>query len=389
MKLAIVVSHPIQHFCPQYASLAKHPDLQVKVFFASALGHKKYVDESFKQEISWDNLRLDEFDHQFLNEERVLPADAGLDAPELDEALAMFAPDVVVVYGYFQKYSRRAYRWARRNRVKLGYISDSELRQQRSAVKELLKYPYLRYYFSHIDFFLTVGDANESFYRHYGVRDSKIVRMHFPIDRIFYDQCFPEREKLNRELRARFGLSDTDLVCSVVGKLLPSKNQHDIIAAMKDLEDQGVITHLFVLGSGEHKEFLLERAKSLKRSRAIFPGFVRPEELPAYYAASDIYVHPPSRERHSLAISEAIYMGCPVIISDRCGSYGEDDDVQDNKNGYVFRCGDVSDLKEKMLLLINDPKKRKMFGEYSHSIAVRYQNSAHGGVIKSLLEKIK
>ena len=48
---------------------------------------------------------------------------------------------------------------------------------------------------------------------------------------------------------------------------------------------------------------------------------------------------------HSLSISEAIYMGCPVIISDKCGSYGETDDVQVNKNGFVFECENVVQLK--------------------------------------------
>ena len=44
LKIAIVVSHPIQHFCPQYVSFAKNKDIELKVFFGSALGHKKYTD---------------------------------------------------------------------------------------------------------------------------------------------------------------------------------------------------------------------------------------------------------------------------------------------------------------------------------------------------------
>src|ERR1700744_2770781 len=131
MKLAIIISHPIQHFCPQYASLAKRPDLQVKVFFASTLGYKQYMDANFGRPIAWNNLRLEEFDHEFLNGGEALPADKHLDAPALGKALEAFAPELVLLHGYFQKYQRRAYRWARRHAVPLAYISDSERRHKR------------------------------------------------------------------------------------------------------------------------------------------------------------------------------------------------------------------------------------------------------------------
>src|SRR5450755_1966395 len=123
-RLAIVVSHPIQHFCPQYASLAAHPSLEIMVFFASALGYKKYMDPDFNREISWGNLHLDEFPHRFLNDEKPLPANKDLDARDLEHELETFRPDILIVYGYFQKFQRRAYRWAKNSKVTLAYISD-------------------------------------------------------------------------------------------------------------------------------------------------------------------------------------------------------------------------------------------------------------------------
>jgi len=108
LKIAIVVSHPIQHFCPQYESFAKNEKIELKVFFASALGFKKYTDPQFKRDISWSSLRLQNFNHVFLNGEETLPADKTLDAPALDQALVNFGPGLVVVYGYFQPVLRRA-----------------------------------------------------------------------------------------------------------------------------------------------------------------------------------------------------------------------------------------------------------------------------------------
>ena len=388
-KLAIIVSHPIQHFSPQYASLAKHPDLQVKVFFASALGMKKYIDPDFKTEISWNNLLLDQYDHVFLNGETAIPSDKDLDAPSLDAALEEFNPDVMIIYGYFQQFQRRAWRWAKRKKVKLAYISDSERNQQRNPVKEIIKYPFIRWYFSPVSAFLSVGDANEAYYKHYGVPDNKLVRMHFSIDIGAYEKAYSRKEELASELKKKYNLQDSRILISTVGKLVPWKRQGDIIDALKLLEDRGIEMDLAMIGSGAMESAWKEKAKTLRRSRVFFTGFVSPEELPAYYAASNMYIHPASIEPHSLAISEAIYMGCPAIISDRCGSYGPTDDVQEGRSGFVFQCGNIPDLAKKIEQLALDENKRRLLGSYAHGLAVKFQQRSHAAFASELIGMLK
>lgn len=388
MRLAIIISHPIQHFCPQYASLAKHPSLQVKVFFASTLGFKKYIDPNFKKEISWGNLRLDEFDHVFLNGEESIPADKDLDAPALDDALTAFDPQLVMLHGYFQPLQRRAYNWAKAKGVRMSYISDTERRQKRNFLKECLKSIYLRRYFAPIDIFLTVGNANEAYYAFNGVARKKMVRMHFSIDRELYRDAYPQRQDFAAKIRARYEIGPHALVASVVGKLVTWKNQADIIAAMEKLDTMGIQLHLFIIGSGDTMDELKTRAAGLKKAKVHFPGFISPEELPAFYGASDIYIHPAAIEPHSLAISEAIYMGCPAIISDRCGSYGETDDVQPGKNGLVYRCGDIDGLVDAIRQLAEDPAMRIRFGLRSHEQGAAFQERSHGGFVHELMQKL-
>ena len=385
MKIALVVSHPIQHFCPQYVSFAKNKNLIFKVFFASALGKEKYFDENFRKEISWGNLHLDKFDHVFLNGNAIVPSDKNIDAPSLDAELAGFQPDIVITYGYFQKLQKRAYQWAIAHNVKLAYISDSELRQSRNKLKVFIKQFYLKKYFYKIDYFLTVGDANEEFYKKHGVEDAKIKRMHFPIDIELYKRSWNERNKMRTAIREQFHLYETDIVMSVVGKLVPWKNQDHIIDAMLHLENKGLVTHLFIIGSGEMMEEWEKKGALLKKSKVFFCGFVNIENLPAYYAATDIYVHPASAEPHSIAVSEAIYMGCPVIISDRCGSYGDNDDVQVGKNGYVYEFGNITGLSENIKTLGMDKSLRNSFSAYSHKVALQFQQRAHYEALEDLL----
>jgi glycosyltransferase involved in cell wall biosynthesis len=388
MKIAVVVSHPIQHFCPQYVSWAEIPGVELQVFFASMLGLKKYVDPNFKQEISWSNLQIDRFNHIFLNGEKIIVPDKNLDAPGLDRALTEFSPQVVIGYGYYQRLQRRAYSWARKNKVPVAYISDSEMRQKRSIWKALLKYPFLRWYFSKIDFFLTVGNANESFYLYYGVPSDKFIRMHFPIDIASYSESYKKRIELRKKIRSLFDIAKDEIVLCVVGKLVQWKSQSHIIQALTKLEKGNIKYRLFVLGSGPDLDKLKDEASALSTGTIIFPGFVDIAELPAYYAATDIYVHPAEIEPHSIAISEAIYMGCPVVISDRCGSYGESDDVEEHKNGVVFPYGNIDSLAQQIALLASNDGIRQIYSEVSHQLAVEFQHRAHHAAIRAITLKL-
>ena len=388
LRVAIVISHPIQHFCPQYSSFAKNPLVHLKVFFASSLGYNKYLDPNFGQMISWNNLKLETFEHEFLNEGKNVPVGKTIDAPDLNNKLLDFKPDVVFIYGYFQKLQRRAYKWAHRNKVSLVYISDSERNRDRKAYSEILKYPYLYNYFSGITKFLTVGDANEAYYRFFRVPPKKFIRMHFPIDINLYESAYKIKDELRNRTRLQLRIKDEEIVLSVVGKLVEWKNQGDIIDAMINLEKENVYLHLFVLGSGEMIEDLKKKATRLLKSKVHFMGFLKPEELPSYYASTDIYIHPARLEPHSLAISEAIYMGCPVILSNKCGSFGFSDDVQESKNGFVFECGNIKELAEFINCLSANENLRKKFGEYSHSIAAQFQQNSHHNVLNKLISVI-
>lgn len=65
-RLAIVVSHPIQHFVHFYRALAAREELAVKVFFCSRIGMEKYFDRDMDTVIRWADDMAGSFDHEFL-----------------------------------------------------------------------------------------------------------------------------------------------------------------------------------------------------------------------------------------------------------------------------------------------------------------------------------
>jgi glycosyltransferase involved in cell wall biosynthesis len=385
-KIAIVVSHPIQHFCPMYASWAANVNFKLKVFFASSKGVNQYFDPSFNKEISWNNLYLDKFEHEFLNDGKTLELNKQIDAPGIKKRLDDYNPDILIVYGYTQKLQQRAKKWAKENNKKVLMISDAELRHYRPLYVRLLKHFLIPKKLKVFDGFLTVGDANEDYYLHYGVLKEKLFRSPFPIDIFLYEEAFKIKDELRKEIRNKYNINDDDIVLSNVGKFVKWKRQIDIIKALKLLENKYNRIVLFLIGSGEEENYLQNEANKLKHNKVILTGFINPEELPAYYAASDIYIHPSERDAHSLSVSEAILMGCPVIISDTCGSYGPTDDVQPNVNGFVFKAGDINSLSKDILKLYSDNELRKRFENNSINISTNAQISAHRFNFAELLE---
>lgn len=389
IKVALIVSHPIQHFCPQYESFAKNPMADIKVFFASRMGLNPYYDAKFNMDISWNNIRINNFNHVFLNDEPIAGVGSGLDAPRLNIELDLYNPDLVVLYGYFQKFQRRAYRWSLKNRKRVAYISDSEFRKKDFWIKKWTKWPFLRWYFSNINYFLTVGNANESYYDYYGVKSKHFIRMHFPIDIYQYEKAWQEKSTLNSFIRNKYNLSDSDFIACVVGKLIKLKNQDHILDALEQLEIKGKHLVLFIIGSGEMAEELKLKVNKLKANKIFFTGFVNADELPAYYAACNVYIHPAAVDAHSLAVSEAVYMGCPVILSDRCGSYGDSDDVQQGKNGWVYRFGDIGQLASCIEEVIDNTSDRIRYSKYSHKIALEFQQKAHVDSFNELIHMVQ
>lgn len=380
IRIAIIISHPIQHFCPQYASYAAHQGWHIKVFFASTLGVDSYQDKDFGKSIQWSNLYLDQFDHIFLNNRQNHVISPYLDAPDLDQALVDYDPHVVMVSGYSQKFQRRAFSWANAHKKLIFYSADSERMHHSPWWKEIIKYPFLIQYFKKVNRVLSVGNANEFYYQHYGVPLKKMTRVGFSIDIRLYEDFSKKRTVYNEDTRQKLSIPNTAIVLSVVGKFIKRKRHIDLIQALILLEQISPLEyHLLLIGSGELQEELkATAANKLQKNRVHFTGFVHPEQLPELYAATDIYTHPSEMEPHSLAISEAIFLGCPVVVSDRCGSYGTHDDVQQGANGFVYSCGDITALANKIKLLGENSAMRLQFSQNATNYAKMSQNRAHG-----------
>src|ERR1700759_5823351 len=66
VRLAYLVSHPIQYQAPLLRRIAQEPDIDLTVFFGSDFSVCDYKDEGFGVGVKWDVPLLDGYRHEFL-----------------------------------------------------------------------------------------------------------------------------------------------------------------------------------------------------------------------------------------------------------------------------------------------------------------------------------
>lgn len=169
--------------------------------------------------------------------------------------------------------------------------------------------------------------ANSEFARHkllqIGVADKRILKITPGVD---LDRFSP-REK-NRELISRFGL-ESSLVLMTVARLVPRKGHDMVLHALAALRREMPNLKYLIVGNGPDRQRLEHLAGELNVARnVVFVSDVSDQQLPEFYALSDVMVLPNRQESDGdvegfgMAFIEANAVGRPVI-GGRSGGAGE------------------------------------------------------------------
>jgi len=167
-------------------------------------------------------------------------------------------------------------------------------------------------------------------------------------------------------VRARYGLSDRPVIVCV-SRLVPRKGQDMLIRALPEIRRR-VPGAALLLGSGGPYRAKLERLAREHgvESDVVFTGSVPWAELPALFAAGDVYAMPCRTRAAGLDVEglgivylEASATGLPVVGGD---SGGAPDAVREGETGYVVGGRDLAALTDRLAGLLNDPVRAKAMG---------------------------
>jgi glycosyltransferase involved in cell wall biosynthesis len=135
-----------------------------------------------------------------------------------------------------------------------------------------------------------------------------------------------------------------------VGQLVHRKGLDVLLEALDPLWDQQPGLLLTIVGTGQESASLRRRVEAAGiNGRVCFEGTLTADKIPQRIAQADALVLPSRWDGWGLVVNEALSVGVPVLVSDRCGAA---DLVQTGVNGWVFRSEDSSDLQRCLQALI-------------------------------------
>jgi len=162
-------------------------------------------------------------------------------------------------------------------------------------------------------FALADSSYNEAELRAEGYDPTVVVPPLFDLQSMAPDRAVLERRRAERAEGGADWL--------FVGRVSPSKAQHDVVKAFacyRRLHDPKARLHLIGTGFGEAYPAAVRRfAAVLGVADAVtLPGAVSDGELAAYYASADVFVCASEHEGFCIPLVEAMHAGVPVVAYD-------------------------------------------------------------------------
>lgn len=151
-----------------------------------------------------------------------------------------------------------------------------------------------------------------------------------------------------------------------VARLVAKKNVDSVLRALKLVIEKVPNVIYFIVGDGEEKHRLKTLSDRLDlNSRVYFIGFVKNNQLPALYCASDVYVMPSydaggDIETFGISFLEANACGKPVIGGK---SGGIVDAVVDGETGLLVDPQNIDEIAAAIVSLLKDEEYAKQLGE--------------------------
>lgn len=358
MKVAFVVTHPIQYYVPLFRALSFANKFELKVFYTWGETSLQKYDPAYNKIIKWDIPLLDGYDYEFLHNTSADPGThhfKGIINPDVLNKINEYSPDKIVIYGWNYDSHLKVLKYFK-NKVPIYFRGDSHLINNKLSIRTFIRKVYLSYIYKHIDFAIAVGVNNKKYYKWAGLKNKQILFAPHAIDNKKFE--ITDSKKVS-SIRTDLNIPDDYTIFLYCGSFEDRKRVSDLILAKSKLSNEKC--SLVIVGAGKNDTFLFDLANQQNDKNIHFIGFVNQSELPSYYALSDVFVLPSEIETWGLVINEAMAAGLAIIASDKVGAA---DDLVTN-NGFQYKCGSISDLLEKMLKLINDRKLLESFKNQS------------------------
>ena len=208
-----------------------------------------------------------------------------------------------------------------------------------------------------------------------GIFANEVIAISSVIANIVRDRCHRESNLIYNGVTLPPRSRQTDFLKTLgvepgkyilaVARFVPEKGLHDLIQAFKILDRD---KQLVIAGDADHETVYSRNLQSIaaRDKRIVLTGYLTGERLNQVYTHAALFVLPSYHEGLPIVLLEAMSYGLPVLVSD----------IPANKEVALpsyryFRCGDITNLAEKIAVLLQkkmtDKEQREMINNIENT----------------------
>lgn len=201
-------------------------------------------------------------------------------------------------------------------------------------------------------------------------------------------ECFDPSKQDRAAARRDLGIPAHAPVIGIVGRLVQEKGYVEFLLAAEMVGMQYPDAYFLVVGerlASDHNAHIdeeLARARQALGARLILAGMR--EEVPAMFAAMDVFCLPSYREGMPRTIIEAMMMGKPVVATNIRGAREE---VVEGQTGLLVPTRDPGALAQAFARLLDDPVLRERMGQAGRERALALYDEQH--IVETQVAKVR
>ena len=380
-KIIIVAPTCFYYQTSLFRQLAEHPRFDLLVLFCSdeALFARDAA-AMYNTKADWgdEDELLEGYNHKFIRNYSLRPSYLksyfGLINLGIWSEIKKVGPDVVVIMSWMNPTWWATVFSCVARRIPFLFMTDAnaQLEPLRSKWKIRAKRLVLgNFLFRLASGFLYGGTANQQLYQYYGVPEDKLIPFAYSWGYESYLEISENLKSQRPHLMEEMGIPENSFVILFVGRLSNGKGLSNLMEAF----DHAQIPNkaLLLVGDGELKGELEEYVAENNLDSVYFAGFQQRDNIPKFYAISDVLVLPSHRETWGIVVSEAMCFRLPLIVSDQVGA--GPDMVEEGRNGYVIPAADSKALTHCLeTLAVLPEEERSTMGLRSRQIISEWTN---------------
>jgi phosphatidylinositol alpha-1,6-mannosyltransferase len=170
-----------------------------------------------------------------------------------------------------------------------------------------------------------------------------------------------------RAVRERAGAGPDDPLLVAIQRVAPEKRVDVLVRAMPSILRTHPRAVLVVGGKGSALDSLRALSAGLGVAGSVrFAGYVPDADLPAHYAAADVFVFHSTYETFGVVLAEAMAAGKPIVS---VNSTAIPEVIADGRTGLLVPPLDPGALAEKVCVLLDSPAERERLGRNARAWA--------------------